>query len=327
MKNSKGYSLIEVLVALGIMSFIFALSGYQALKMKELQARFTKSAEALTSTTFAENFLWEKLKVAGISYNVMISPDDNNQNFFDYVGDLPERLIPPPVRNRILTISDEAGARSEFFLMTYDYTLSPTVVLDPAVAYTIGVPTSPLVPPVFTYSGLNSTGRLPSRLGQAWAPGKNFLLMNPMAIRPMPASGIVDMSQPGKPMVFLGQVNSASSDLAPTTYTFVRRDDPRNSAFQITSPDLFFRNLPLAAGSAPIVHLVPVQIIRFWLEANPQNSKTSSLYYGHMEGTTTVGRFMLSDDVKMVRLKRSSVTSRLITARICSEGKVDACLN
>lgn len=327
MRNNKGYSLVEVLVALGIMSFIFALSGYQAIQMKELQARFTKSAEALTSTTFAENFLWEKLKVAGISYNVMIAPDDNNQNFFDYVGDLPERLVPPPVRNRVLTISDAAGARREFFLMTYDYSLSPTVVLDPAVAYTISPPTSPIVPPVFTYSGLNANGRLPSRLGEAWAPGKNFLLMNPMAIRPMPASGVVDMSQPGKPMIYLGQVNSAKTDLAPTNYPFIRRDDPRNSSVFITSPDQFFRNLPLAAGSAPIVHLVPVQIIRFWLESNTQNTKTSSLYYGVMEGSTTVGRFMLSDDVKMVRLKRSSVTSRLITARICSEGKVEACSN
>ncbi len=137
MKKQNGFSLIEVMVALGLMSLVFAISGYQAYQMSLMQKKLTETAENITGTTFAENFLWEKLRTSGVSFNVAVVPDDSGRNFYDFNGDVPESLVPADRRERRLTISNDPGKPTDFFLFTYDFTESPTAIFDPAKAYNL----------------------------------------------------------------------------------------------------------------------------------------------------------------------------------------------
>lgn len=325
MKNQKGFTLLEILVATGLMAMVFSVASYQAYQMNLMQKQLSTTAENLTTTTFAENYLWDRLRNAGIGFNVSVELDDQNNNFYDYISDVPENLVPSAARSRRLSISNDPGKKSQFFIVTYDFSKSATAIFEPSTAYALSE-TSPITASNFTYSGINANGILKSRMGAGWAPGKHFLLINPVPLRAIGANGMVDMSKPGKPMVFLGQVTNDEKDLNFSNLAFVRREDPRDPANIISSADKFFRYLPLAGGSAPLVEIVPVKLVRFWLEPNPTKPGTSSLFAGEFESGVTKGRFILADDVKMVVLSRSTVTSRLITAQICSREKVHQCL-
>ncbi len=324
MRNQKGFTLIESLVALGLMSLVFAISGYQMYKMNEMKQKAITQAENITTMSFSENFIWDKLRTVGVGYNVLNVLDSGGRNFFDFNSDVPESFIPAATRGRRIVMSREPGGITDLFLMNYDFDLSSTALYEPAAAYSISE-NSPTTTSTFTYSGINSNGSIKARIGAGWAPGKLFLMINPVPLRATNAAGLVNMADPSRPMVFLGRVTANEADLTLESLPFVRRNDPRNLTNQILTPDQFFRNLPLAAGSAPLVEIIPVKIIRFWLEANPKKPSASILYYGNFENGTTVGRFVLSDDVSSLIFERSSITSRLIAAQVCSSDKADLC--
>ncbi|PWU22415.1 MAG: hypothetical protein C5B49_00615 [Bdellovibrio sp.] len=317
----KGFTVIEILISSLLMTLVFAVAMVTFIRLTKARNQIVQDTENLTSLAFAESYMADQLRRAGLSLNVLNLLDDTNENFFDYYSDLPESYIPSSRRTRKLRITAAPGARSEFFLLLRDPSMS-LMMYDPSAAYHLAT-SGPSAPMSFSYAGINYSNQVKTFFGEAWSPGKEFLLLSPILLRPETPSG-VNMLIPGRPTYFIGSVNKDGKDLNPVRLPFVRSDDPMDPLVTLDSPDSLFLNLPLAAGSAPLVELLPIQIVRYWLQANT-SKPGASLYASPWEGGVQGKSFLLADDVSQLVLTRRSVTSKIIGMQICDTQRAYLC--
>lgn len=307
--NKKGFTTIELAVGGAIM--IIILLGVVTLTSNSYSAYY-KMSNSVDNTSLQLIFgrvLMGDISQSSPSFDVLINqPDDNNNNFFDYIPDYPITLTDP---GRTLTLS-LTGTKRSFYMLVQDSSQAPLMLYDPIAAYAVGTAPSNLSQAAsLTYTGVNTKSVVSSQRA-FWTSGRLLMLDAAVLLRPIP----LVLSQTPVAPAFIGAVSG--TDLVADSWISGMSNhlNPLNNA-NFSTADSFFRNLPAVGGSTPIVRLRPVLIIKYYLDADPSAPGSARIWRStYTGGGTFATGVLLATGVKNLILTRSSIKDRYIFYQI-----------
>lgn len=267
MKNNRGFSLVETLIAIGLLAIV---SGATAMIISESSKRIKsleKDISNATESEIAERVLMRDLKGSEPSFNNVIMVDDDGKNFFDFVSDAIDKVS---VANSTRQYTMNVNGKSTFIMATVDESPGGAIFYEPAMAYSIGE--EPLQfdqAASLTFISLNKDNYLALQNPAYWNPGRVLLLDTPTAVRTL-KNGVPDYSSTPRSPSYIGVVQGGTTALKPLAESLpglFNMAHPLYPSKTITSEDVFLRSVPPAGGGSAIVRLRPVRLIQYKLEA------------------------------------------------------------
>lgn len=314
MKNRGGYSLIELVVGMGLMVLVTAITGTVMVSVNRTATTLRKDIESNIDTTVAERVIMGDLRLVSPSYNNILSKDDAGHAFFDYEPEVSVLTWPEANRGRSLTLS-LTGVKSLDFLQS-DTTAGDLLVYDPVAAYDVGpVPKDFNTAATLTFVSLNRQNWMGSQRPKMWEDGRLLFLDTPAKIRPLSKAGDVDMTVPPKSPVFLGQVAGSSAMTPGEAAGWLRREDPLTGAV-IETADQFLRGLPSVGGGLPIVRVRGVRWVRYELQPMGRQAGGSRLIRTVYSNGKFESPFMITDGVESLKFTRKSINEKIIYFKI-----------
>lgn len=327
--NQKGFSLTEILVAIGIAGFvalgnmIFLNDFLQRLKTYE------HSSDEETEIALTNTMTTNVLKKAHLSLNRIQLKDDSGKSFFDYYPDLPSTAIQNGQRSFALN-SSHIGSKF-FYLLTSEENEFDSIILDPVHAYTeTSTPSDLLADGTITYRGINSIPAIKAEdgtnakdmlmqkiFGNRWANGEIFVLTCPTYLRPV-SNKTIDLLTPPRPATFIGRVAGNDLTVMPTLDgNLTLLNNHPVSSVNYKSLDQFFRSLPTVGGAAPFVKVEPAKLIRIELRKNSTYQKEyADLTMSIWKNGQFADSVILASKVRQANFSRSTVTMPLISLEI-----------
>ncbi|MNS84872.1 hypothetical protein D3C72_1187140 [compost metagenome] len=330
-RNNRGYTLIEILVAVGLVGIVLlgnTIFMNDFLKqMKQFETDSANESELSILSLATVNII----KKSSLSFNRINVTDDNGRNFFDYYPDMPATAFTTTgTRKFTFTAADTSGSRA-FFLVSSEEADFDSTVLDPMHAYEEGTtPSSILVDGTIIYKGLNSipnitdsTGQKPTTklmtkiFGNRWESGKIFILTCPTYLR-VSNSGTINLMTVPKMASFLGKV--VNDDLTPlltseASVNVINRHPVSDLTY--TSADNYLRTLPTVGGAAPFVKIEPAKLLRFEMrKGTGYPAGYADLYMRTWnDGSFNTGT-VIASKIKKAVFNRSSITLPLISMEV-----------
>jgi prepilin-type N-terminal cleavage/methylation domain-containing protein len=327
-KNQKGFSLIEILVVVGLAAIVaMGNSMFISDFIKRMNAYSNESMEEsdlAVLNTMALNIL----KKSSLSFNRLSLADDNNVNFFDYYPDLPFGSF--TAESRVFTLN---STTKFFYLMSSEEAKFTSTVFDPVHAYTVteASPVDALTDGTTSYRGINSVPdftndagskasvKMMSQIfGQRWADSKVFVVTCPTYLRPISVgTAVVNLGTAPRMPTYVGKVvgDELGQLLSSEVGVTINNTHPVTSV-AYTGLDSFFRTLPTVGGAAPFVKIEPAVVSRFELKPNVAGGGLFDLYMKTWKAGAYVEEVQVALKVKKITFKRKSITLPIISMEI-----------
>lgn len=326
-RNQKGFSLIEILVVLGL-SVVVVLGNTMFLNdfMKRMTAYEKESSEEsdlAVLNTMALNIL----KKSSLSFNRLNLLDDKSVNFFDYYPDMPMGSFGDQ-ESRIYTMNTTG---KYFYILSSDEGKFESTVYDPVHAYIIADAAADLnsngtvdyrglntIPDLFDSGGTKAAKKAMSQIfKERWAEGKIFVVTCPTYLRPVTGATVDLMVAPRMPS-FIGRVSSGD-DLSPLLSSDAGVNLNNSHPVSLAtygSLDKYFMTLPTVGGAAPFVKIEPAIVGRFSLRKSATSADSFDLYMQSLTPNGYGEDIQVAQTIKTVTFKRKSVTLPLISMEI-----------
>ena len=313
MMNQKGLGIIDILIGIALMALLGGLISATNLFVNKQFVNLKNDMDDSIDSNLAERMLFSDLAGLEPSFNNLKTLDDKGYGFFDYYPDVPANSIRTPLaREAELSIPKQ---RLEFFVVIQDIKSGALLNYEPSTAYEIGdAPDDFNEPASLTFSSLNKNSWVGVQRPAFWVDGKMLLVDTPARVRPVTATGNINMSVLPRSPIFIGRV--AGKDLAFDnnfkTYFNVNHPD---SGVELNTLDKFFRDLPSVGGGQPLVRIRAVRLIRYYLEPYEDQrlmTKPSRLYKSEFVGGKFTEPFLMADKVDRLVFKRDSVLKRMM---------------
>ncbi len=327
--NQKGFTLTEILVAIGIAGFI-ALGNMIFLndflqRLKTYENSSDEETEIALTNTATTNIL----KKAHLSLNRIQLKDDNGKSFFDYYPDLPSTAIQNG--SRLFSLNSSHIGSKYFYLLTSEENEHDSIIFDPVHAYAeTSTPSDLLADGKIIYRGINSIPAISAEDGTAakdklmekifakrWAPGEVFVLTCPTYLRPV-VNKSLDLLTPPRPATFIGRVSGDDLTQLPSfgTHISLVTSHPVTSV-TYKNLDHFFRSLPTIGGAAPFVKVEPAKLVRLELRKNSSYQKEyADLTMSVWKNGQFDGSVIVATKVKQANFNRATVTMPIISLEI-----------
>lgn len=255
--NPSGFTLVELAVAVAIMAIIGMISYSAALIYNVRSAKLERRTSKTVDIELAQQMLWIDLQTAGPSFNNIHLLDDNSRSFFDYLPDYPQAFLNESENKRELTLIPD-GPKREFYLLLADRMLEPTVQYDPIAAYNVSFDTKYTMNGSLVFVSLNQNNYVDKINDKLWETGNILMLYSPAYLRPENAP----MTTVPRYPTFIGAVKGANLMPLPSTAVPINYAHPVNG-INISSPDLLFRNLIPIGGTAAVVFMMGVKLVKY----------------------------------------------------------------
>ncbi len=314
--KENGFTLAEVMVAAVIMGIVMVMTfAYLTRIYTDLQTTYTKNDQD-RDLALAERILWKDLQNIQFSYNTIIQPDDNSKGLFDYYPDLHSSFFSAADLTRTLTLTPGQGSIS---LITSDNKSLP-FMYSPVAAYDV---TENLMNVfaggTYKFNSVNRLGYLSTNAPQLWQPDTLLLFYVPVYMRPRQTNNPADLTKVPRQQVMLGFTESAAppskfyiTDLSGTANISL----PTDPLTKVTTPDIFFVNLPTIGGASSLVFVQKVHALRYFVAAHPTKTGRGQLvrrtWNPKTQGFDPSTDQIVLPDIKDVKFERKSVTSPLI---------------
>jgi prepilin-type N-terminal cleavage/methylation domain-containing protein len=313
--QNTGFSLVEVMVALALVS-MFALLASTTLKdIYEMSKKATNQLDAETDLTFSIRYISKMMTKASPSFNNMKGNlDDNGFEFFDHIYDVPIQSWPDIEQTRTFTMSKDTNKTDLYFLTQSEAQLdqlyyNPPDAYDPIDAIEDMNTASPL-----KYAALNRGNVISKVIPKVWVEKALILLRVPIPLRYVAADGSVNMRVPPRSHIFLGKVESL--DLTQDLFNGHIKNTHPVTNLVVPSADNFLRTVPSVGGASPIVEVIGVDAWKISLQKNPTATGQYDLYsYKYMNGQYTQP-FLIAPKVKSVVFKRESVGLHMVNVKM-----------
>lgn len=312
--NNKGLSLVELLVAVGILGISALVVGSTQVMINRELTNSEKVIQSKIESLTGEKLLFFDLQSANVSFNNVLIRDDNSKNFFDYIPDLPISASSNSEPERKITLSTKEGSnKTEIVFLMDDPSLGPVLVYDPSAAYKIGeAPADLNTPASLTFEGLNRKEWIANQRENFWKTAHLLMLDTTARIRSM--FGTVDMKVPPRSPIFVGKVNgdNLSADAILKKYLNVTHPE---TGQEIGDADTFLRTVPSAGGGIPTVRIRAITAIRYSVENTGNNMRLWRTIYSPETGTWE-RKFLINENLDSVVFERSSVSSKIVTVKM-----------
>ncbi|WP_413291384.1 type II secretion system protein J [Bdellovibrio sp. HCB337] len=266
MRNSKGFSLLETMIALALLTIVTAATATLIAESTKDIRKLERDIEADTESSIAERVMMRDLKSSEPSFNNVIMNDDTGKGFFDFITDSVDRAS---IENssRTYTMNGKSAAKKSFAFIVTNESVGGAVIYEPTMAYVIGPePKSFDDAATLTFQSLNKDGYLQKQSPGYWVDGRILMLDTPVSIRGL-KNGVPDYSKPPRSPVFVGVVNLQQSTLVPLGVPgFIDTSHPLHVNKKMTSEDALLRSVPAVGGGAALVRLKVVKALRYSLE-------------------------------------------------------------
>lgn len=315
--HDRGFTVIEIVVAVGVAAAVLMVAASTLLEVQRSAHKLQSTMNHEVDLSLGIRMTVSLIRKGALSYNNLIVPDDEGNNFFDLITDISAMQIPNPAsRSRRLTLSLRPSGRTTLFLLFNDDSESESLMYNPIDAYQVGPPPADLNRSgTLSYRGVNFRSAVSSRAPAVWQEGKMIMLYNPIPLREI-VGGEVDVFTPPRHTIFLGQV--VGDDLRHSSLGgLIRSTHPSNPTLTINSPDVFFRHLASVGGSSPLVILQPIGLLKLTLEATSVGGATTGrLVKQIFTGTGWSTPEVIFPDVKEVVFKRELISTPQISVQI-----------
>lgn len=310
MRNQKGFTLIEVMIAAGLLGALALMSSSIMTITMNTQQKIKAASLLATETLLAEGAIYADLRNLDSSFGQITMLDKDHLNFFDDFADVPEAYL-KSAASRTVVLNDETD---EFVFIQLDATAGPTLVYDPVMAYKVGdAPDSVTTAATLDFISLNQNNIIFDQRPHFWKNGQYLFLDTSTKLRPVTAGAYNFLSAP-RSISFLGVVRDQQFLPVAELNQYLNQKDPLTGK-TINSADEFFRNLSSSGGAPPFVRIRAIKFVRYYLEK--MNGKST---FKLMKSTTsTAGSsrpFMLIDNVETVEFKRPLVNQKIIQFKI-----------
>lgn len=302
MTKKNGYTLIEMMMALGIvsvvlMAVIFTLNFFWS-KANSLEGKVSSHLDLAV----LEKFLFKDLNSAAFSLgNITKMQSNPSANFFDLYSQIPISLIPKNLQTRSFTLDSATGGGSIEFITTLgrsqDITNSGLAsYFDPTQAYS---------GPPLSYAGLDHKSFFTKHYPSLYGAGNHFLFYSPATI----ASNCGLSYCPSYYYTIMGFPSGGQFVIDSMDGAYNHRH-PLYANIQITDMDNWFRYCPTIGGASCTVIVVPVNVIRYRLA--PDGSGSGNLYRSVKNGNSYQGETLIAKDINRITFLRPDVTNALI---------------
>lgn len=329
-KNQKGFSVIEILVTVAIMTFVILGNTMFINDFITRVTRYEKESSDESQMAVLSVMAMNILKKSSLSFNRLTLTDDKGKNFFEYYPDLPQSIFGAN-GERIYTLSS-ANLNKRFYLISTEEGDFNSLSYDPMHAYDeISTPPDITKDGTIRYRGINTipaiaddSGNMAKEklmtkyFGERWAQGKIFVLTCPTYLRPALANNTINLMTPPRTASIITKVSS--DDLVPLFNSEAGiglwNYHPVTLA-PYNSIDQFFRTIPVVGGASPFVKIEPALLTRFELRAN--RNYPSGYYDLFMAKWSPAGykeEISVAEKIRSVEFKRKSVTLPLISMEI-----------
>jgi len=326
--NQKGFSLMEIMLTVGLMTFVVLGNTMFINDFVKRMTHYEKESAEESQMAVLNVMAMNILKKASLSFNRISLRDDNGQSFFDYYPDVPLSTFGNNGdRSILLTVAN----KKNFYLFSTEEGDFSSMNYDPMHAYAqTAAPASIVDDGQIAYRGLNSVPNITDASGNAartklmtsyfdtrWASGKIFILTCPTYLRPVVGNSINIMTSP-RTASLIGKV--VNDDLLPlfdgeATVPLINTHPVTLAPYN--SVDQYFRTLPTVGGASPFVKIEPAQLIRFEMRANKlYPSGYADLYIQKWSPSGFNSDIAVAEKIKSVEFKRKSVTLPLISMEI-----------
>jgi prepilin-type N-terminal cleavage/methylation domain-containing protein len=317
LKNNRGLTIIELLVALGIASVGLSIVALTQVSLVKEQTRLTKKLEANIDETLAERILFNDFNGLDPSYNNLNIKDDSGLLFFDFYPDVPEANLKTK-KDRQITLSPRGT--KVFYILTQDRSAGSLLIYDPVMAYDVGPASADYnVAATLNFKSLNKNNWVKAQRPGFWQNGKVLMMDTPAQVRAV-KNGVLDLQVAPRSPILLGTVTGDS--LVPLTGEFgslIINTDP-DSGVVIGSADAFLRNLPSIGGGQSIVRMRAAKLVKYEVIKDESSvgykTETSKLYRSVYSINGFSNKTLLADRIEKFSLRRDSVLKRMIYFKV-----------
>ncbi len=319
MKDNKGFSIIELSIAIALLGIVLLAFMDVMQYMRIMENRVKIRADSHTSQTLGERFLWMGLKNAAPSFNNIPMLDDNGFNFYDLNRDVPSNSIPNATR--ILTLNLIGGQTTFFALLSESTTANvssgaPEVMfLDPAKFYQINDLAAPAATPFnWTFFRNYILAQNPNFLAKATQVLEIYV---PSTFRNI---GAPVSTMPNSTSYFLRCTSSPTPCNTENFGGMVSFKNAADNTVSIANFDDFVKTIPPASGGIPPILARVVRMVRYQLQPKPSYATgIGDLSYSTWDGAGFTAPVLIADRVKQVVLQRPNITDPTITIDLTLE--------
>lgn len=264
-RNTNGFSLLELLVAAGIISGIVMITFTFTSDLMKFADGERRKTEFIIDSNLGIQQIWPLISAMRPSMNNVKIPDDNARNFFDYNTDSTIPLSPGDDQKRILTLKDEFDT---FDFLAEEPNRGTTTLYNPAYAYNASAMFDSRV---LSFVGINNDGYLSVKLRPDPPPpnnllssGKLLLFQSPIYLRSMASITDTDYNAPGyvaeipRNFAFLGHWKSPNELIKNTFDGQFNFEHPLKPTLDVPNIDVYFRNLPPSLAGGNFTTVAPV---------------------------------------------------------------------
>lgn len=301
--NSSGFTLVEIAVAVAIMAILGMISFSAALIYNVRSAKLEKETSETIDVELAQQMLWVDIQTAGPSFNNIRLNDDNQRSFFDFLPDYPQSFLSDYENKRELTLKPE-GPNKEFYLLLADRMLEPTVQYDPIAAYNVSFDTKYTMNGSLVFVSLNQNSYVDKVNSKLWKTGNILMLYSPAYLRPENAPMTTIPRYP----TFIGAVKGANILPLPSTAVPINYAHPVNGV-SISSPDILFRNLIPIGGTAAVVFMMGVKLVKYSFAKNSIRGYDLIRETWNADAEIYERRVIIAPNVEELILRRPTITT------------------
>ncbi len=328
-KNNKGFSLIEVMVGVGLVAVVTVAVVATQIMVSKDQVDLKNQLEQSIDQMLAERILFNDFNAVEPSYNNIVVNDDAGNNFFDYFPDVPANAIKNTL-SRTITMSATTVTKS-MNIVSQDLSAGASMNYDPTAAYSIGpAPTDFNTAATLSFVSVNRNNWVTNVRPGFWINGMTLMLDTLAKMRPLLADGSLNMQVPPRSPIFVGAVNGAVLEPVGEPFSSMLLKTQPDTGAAIPDADTFLRNVPSVGGGQSILRLRAVKVIQYVMEPQkdvaadcyPNGDKTKAPYYHSnfykvmYKGTTATNKLLLADKVCNFVVTRESVLKRMIYFKI-----------
>ncbi len=317
MRDSRGFTITELCVAIALAGMVLLALMDIVQYMRIMENRVRVKSDSHTTQALAERYVWMHLKNAAPSFNNVLQPDDNSQNFYDLNRDLAVTTSTPGMTRKI-TLNLTGGSTSFLALLSESFTAQvssgyPEVLLmDPAKFYNLSLASTP------------ATSLLD------WSLFRQFVsALNPNFL--MKATQVLEVYVPST----MRNIGASTSTMPNSTSYFIRCTNvpgtpcntenfggvvsfknAQNNAVSILDFDDYLKTIPPASGGIPPLLVRTVRLIKYEIKANPvvaYGNHAGDFYYSTWNGASFGSPVLIGDRIVQVVFARPNISDPTIT--------------
>lgn len=319
MKNSRGYTLIEMAVSLGLITIVIVTSSLLVFYFNKRVRTLSALQDSETEAVSALKIIKTDIEGSFVSFNNLKTVDDMGREFYELKSDVSNSMVTALDRERIITLNPSAKVPYLDMIVT-DKELPNPFLYEPVKAYKVNAATNINKSGALSFISLNKGDYVSSLNKNFWKQGSYVMLYTPLSLSPP--------TQPKRTSrwpAYLGAINGSSLSLETVDNMFNNTHPIFPNKVVFNNEDSFLRNLPAAGGAAPAVFVKRVKVLRYYIQ--PTTYKTKPAYQlvrsTWINGTVDMKKgVVVAVPVKKVVFKRNSVSLPLITVDIETDKEI-----